>query len=538
VRFGVVAALLAGCLAILMAPPGPALAGPPRELEEAREQLRRIDPAASAITLPKTPAGKQMRWVIDVLNGAPMENLDKRFSRYFLEDLPEAELKAELLRIREEGFHNKRVVPVKIEQQARDDYLSIIAGTKGGKGLLNVLVLTGEEGLIEGLRFTPTTMPGSARAEPGGEGGGSWEDFDQAMDDLKGEVAYGAYQLVPKDPAKPNEDLQLLTVAGKNEDRALAIGSAFKLYVLGALAEDVLAGKASWDEQLAIDDRLKSLPSGVMHLSPAGSVAPLREFAQKMIAISDNTATDHLLHRLGRERVEAFTNALNENAERNTPMLSTREMFALKLGDPALRESYLLADREDRRIMLGEGGVLHDARPDVSGIGRWQEPIEIDTLEWFASPREVGRILARLRELELREGAAQVGEVLRVNPGLSFDRDLWKSVAFKGGSEVGVIHCCWLLEREDGNWYVFSITWNDRAQPVANDRFMKVAYQGIEVLAKDPRNPKAPPPGDRRKGEPGDGQEDGPPKDPEKDPQAEPDDEQRPPMQVPYRRRS
>ena len=73
-------------------------------------------------------------------------------------------------------------------------------------------------------------------------------------------------------------------------DEAGAIGSAFKLYVLGALARAVADGDATWQERLAIRDAWKSLPSGAMRDEPAGSAFTLRHYAEQMISVSDNTA--------------------------------------------------------------------------------------------------------------------------------------------------------------------------------------------------------------------------------------------------------
>ncbi|MGH3759137.1 hypothetical protein [Actinophytocola sp.] len=53
------------------------------------------------------------------------------------------------------------------------------------------------------------------------------------------------------------------------------MGSAFKLYVLGAVAE----GRPSWDRELAIREDRKSLPSGAPQDEPPGTRSPLRDDA-------------------------------------------------------------------------------------------------------------------------------------------------------------------------------------------------------------------------------------------------------------------
>lgn len=75
--------------------------------------------------------------------------------------------------------------------------------------------------------------------------------------------------------------------------------------MLGALASAIADGSASWEERLAPRKAWESLPSGDMRDQQAGKKYTLRHYAEQMIAASDNTASDHLMHRLGREAVEA-----------------------------------------------------------------------------------------------------------------------------------------------------------------------------------------------------------------------------------------
>jgi beta-lactamase class A len=61
------------------------------------------------------------------------------------------------------------------------------------------------------------------------------------------------------------------------------LGSTFKLYVLAALAETIIASDLAWKDKLAIWEELKSLPSGTMQNKAAGTHFLLLEFAQLMI---------------------------------------------------------------------------------------------------------------------------------------------------------------------------------------------------------------------------------------------------------------
>ena len=91
-----------------------------------------------------------------------------------------------------------------------------------------------------------------------------------------------------------------------------------------------------------------------------------------------------------------------------------------------------------------------------------------------------------------------LSKALRINPGIPFNNETWKSVAFKGGSEPGVMNLTFLLERKDSRWFALSVTWNDSDKPLAEDRLIELAQKGVAILEKDgvpkpPANPAPPP---------------------------------------------
>ena len=145
---------------------------------------------------------------------------------------------------------------------------------------------------------------------------------------------------------------QPITAVG--ERSAMPLGSVFKLYVLGAVATAIDDGSLSWDEPVVIRDELDSLPSGVTHDEPAGSTLTVEELASRMIAISDNTATDHLIDLVGRDQVEAALSVYGHSDPSITvPFLTTRELFVLR-SDLELLERYGDADEDARRALLAE----------------------------------------------------------------------------------------------------------------------------------------------------------------------------------------
>lgn len=117
-------------------------------------------------------------------------------------------------------------------------------------------------------------------------------------------------------------------------DREMAIGSAFKLYVLSELVREVGARQRKWTDVVPLDGKIASLSSGMLQSWPGGSPVTLHTLANMMISISDNIAADELLMTPGRQRVEAILPATGHSKpELNVPFLRTLEMFKLK-GEP------------------------------------------------------------------------------------------------------------------------------------------------------------------------------------------------------------
>ncbi len=305
-----------------------------------------------------------------------------------------------------------------------------------------------------------------------------WSQVSEALATLPGSVTFGAGRL----PSKPGGEVAWL--ATHEPERALAIGSAFKLYVLGALVGEIEAGKRKWTDVVRLRDEWKSLPSGFLQSWPAGAPVTLHTLATLMISQSDNTATDHLLFELGRERVEAMLATMgNAHAERSIPMLSTAELFKLKAkGQSALRRDWNAADVPGRRALLAERVAPIDRETlDLSGFE--SKPVAIDRLEWFASSADLARAAAWLLAHTRSEATAPARGLLGVNLGLRVAREPWAFVGYKGGSETGVLDFTHFFEAKDGTGYVVTFGWNDPTAPVDLARLAGIAEASIELLA-------------------------------------------------------
>ncbi|MBE9168085.1 serine hydrolase [Pleurocapsales cyanobacterium LEGE 06147] len=78
-----------------------------------------------------------------------------------------------------------------------------------------------------------------------------------------------------------------------------AAASTIKIPVLVAFFQDVDAGKIRLDEQLTMTEDVIGSGSGDMQYQPAGKEFSVLETATKMMTISDNTATNMLIKRMG-----------------------------------------------------------------------------------------------------------------------------------------------------------------------------------------------------------------------------------------------
>ncbi len=429
-------------------------------------------PNQPTITAPQTPAGTQLAWWITILSGADTRKMENHFAQDFLAHIPVMQLREVARTWRRDEMADGPVELVSIDDGATPTALTAVVRGTATDRYTQVKLGVDPKGQISMLWLGP--LVGYKHADLD-----TWAKVDARCKSLPGTISFAAFELQGDKP-RP--------IHGINADTPLAIGSAFKLYVLGALAEEIAAGRVSWDEKLAIKDELKSLPSGQMQLEPEGSEFPISRFADLMISISDNTAADHLLARIGRDKVEAYMTRLNPDAAKSLPFLSTMEMFRIKLGpDRTLAGRYAAADVAARRAMLAPGGEVAQSIPSFAGAALWKAPYEVDRIEWFASAAECALVMADLHRLEQLVGQQPLSNALRINPGLQFDAKVWPSVAYKGGSEPGVLNMTWLLKRDDGRTFLVSFGWNDTRKDVDLKTAADLAGAGVALVAEEGR---------------------------------------------------
>jgi beta-lactamase class A len=423
------------------------------------QSATRSSQSSALVPVGSGAASRQLEWVVTALNRGSnpgAAEIAKHFSPAFLKVVSPTQLVAALTPLARQGL----TVAGAFSREGDLELAAELTGYGGVRFRATISVAPVSPNLIEGLLFTP--IAGAL---------GSWSAVDAALERLAPHASLYAGH------------------AGGGEVHALnatapgAIGSAFKLYVLGALANAVAHGSLHWTSELAIRNSWKSLPSGNMRLEPAGTRFTLLHYAQQMISLSDNTAADHLIGLLGRGAVEAQLAALgNRHAALDLPFLTTRELFALKLAAPAsLATEYASAGSAERTRLLAQVDRL---TPTLAQAAHWTTPREISKIEWFASPADLARAIAALVDEGSRPGLAPLRQILSINPGIAFDHATWPYVAYKGGSEPGVLSTTWYLRRSDGRAFVLSIVLNDPAQAISTLAEVEVAQAAAELLAK------------------------------------------------------
>lgn len=324
------------------------------------------------------------------------------------------------------------------------------------KGVLQLRMNVGASPphLIEGLLVTGTQMKGDSLAAVAAE-----------LGKLPGQTSLAIARLGDGAPAG---------ITAHEAAQPLAIGSTFKLFLLAELSRSVKAGERSWSDVVKLDRR--SLPSGFLQGWPEGAPMTLYSLAALMISQSDNTATDTLLHLLGRERVERLLPALGLKApERNRPFLSTLEAFALKSG--AGGAGWAGADEAKRRALLADLAKLTPGQIPLEKLSGG--PKQIDKIEWFASADDLVRTMDWLR----LNGGREAMDILAINPGIgSAGATGVAYLGYKGGSETGVMNMTFLARSKSGHWYAVSGGWNDSRAAVDESKFVGLMRRAVSLL--------------------------------------------------------
>lgn len=436
----------------------------------AAETIGRFEPMPDATELPDTRAGRQMSWLLGQFNGGNSRQIDLHFTRVFLTRTSESKVRGSISQWRRDEFADGGAEVFKIDSGA-DDQVSVVLRGLTTNHYSRVQVGTDKAGRISGLTMTalPDFKPGNLT---------EWSKIDAKLTALgvgSARSSLAVYEIAP-DGLKPVHTYE----AG----RVMSIDAVAGLYIAGALAEEVRAGRLAWDKQIQIQDDFKSLMGGRLQLEPAEAEFPVSRYLELMLGSGDTTAFDHMLGLAGSDKVEAYMAGLCSDPSRNRPFLRTMEFYQLKLGsNRALPKQYAETNESGRQSILTSGAAAKSI-PSLVAAANWRLPYEIEHIGWFATADDCCRLMADLHAREQQPGMEPLAKALRMSEGLNLNPAEWKSAAFKSGTEPGVLAMVWLLERADGKWFVLALTANDPKRAVNQTELTTCAGAAVKLVAE------------------------------------------------------
>jgi beta-lactamase class A len=434
-----VAALTA--VATLVATLAPGCAPPPAPSANAAGAGRRIDM--------RTPAGLRAQQTLDMLNS------DWPIGPIGVATLATTNMIKPVEASMEALWWDRPFTLSGVDLKAGTGTLQLITSYGGRQ---DIRIHTGDDTLVDGFEVT-TQAPTIS----------SWRDIDTTLGKTGARYSWQV--------AKVN-DGQCDRIAGTNTAQPLPLASIFKLYVLYAVADAVKAETVSWDDQLTVTEKGKAVGSA-MDL-PVGARISVRTAAEKMIANSDNMATDMLIGKVGTHAVErALAEAGHHDPAAMTPFPTMYELFSVAWGQPDLREQWKQATPQARAQLLTQANS-HVYKPDPL---RAHVPASGYGAEWYGSAEDICRVHAALQAGAVGK-AAPVKQILASAPGINLDRREWPYIGAKAGGLPGDLTFSWYaVDRTGQPWVVsFQLNWPRDHGPSVTSWMLQIAQQVFALL--------------------------------------------------------
>ncbi len=299
----------------------------------------------------------------------------------------------------------------------------------------------------------------------------SWHDVDAV---LSRTGARYSYQVAKVDNGHCDP------VAGTNTSESLPLASIFKLFVLHAVAGAIKDGTVSWDDQLTVTDKSKAVGSSGLQL-PVGAHVSVRTAAEKMIATSDNMATDLLIGKLGTHAIsEALATAGHHDPASMTPFPTMYELFSVGWGKPDLRSQWQHGSPQVRAQLLDQANST-PYEPDPT---RAHTPASSYGAEWYGSAEDICRVHATLQADAVGK-AAPVKTILSAVAGIQLDRNIWPYIGAKAGGLPGDLTFSWYaVDKTQQPWVVsFQLNWPRDHGPTVTSWMLQIAKQAFALIA-------------------------------------------------------
>jgi len=189
-----------------------------------------------------------------------------------------------------------------------------------------------------------------------------------------------------------------------NGEELFPTASVFKVPVIVELYRQAGAGGLNLDSKMVLKDSLKVPGSGILKELSEGLEVTVRDLSRLMMILSDNTATDMIVERVGKENVNATMRRLGLN--KTLVVADCRDLLFDLVGENSLPDEEKTLDRY---LQLAKAGAnkgswsLGTERNDVS------TPLEMNKLlELIVEGQAAGRagcdaILATMEKCQTGE---------------------------------------------------------------------------------------------------------------------------------------
>ncbi len=433
---------------------------------------------SGAYLLPDNPAARQLAWLVEEVSGGSTTSTELRqhFHPDLLARLGESSIRDDINSIRN-GTDNPAVRDLVTATPVFARGLIAPASGNASGSFVSLATEYSDDALITSFSVQHNfPQGGSNTAEP--EKGLRLNELGARFAALASDTS----MLV----ARIDND-QCKAIYNLRGDRPQPTGSIFKIWVLGALTEEMRVKRISPNTMVPLDaDEI--VPAGYSINDVAlGTQFPLRDMASLMMGVSDNTATDHIHELVGRKRVEDTLKAFrHRNRQLMTPFLSTNEQFHIFWSlSPNEATAYAQGTEEQQRDTLTN--TIEPLGPVMSFPQANQDAL-FDS-SWAASADDVCRAYAGLRKFNNRsEHFELMDQAMGSEAVLLWVRNRWDRVWQKGGSLANadgnyVFTLSWLFESDERGAYVVIMMANNRdGSPIDAAPAFSIASRAEEIL--------------------------------------------------------
>jgi beta-lactamase class A len=204
-------------------------------------------------------------------------------------------------------------------------------------------------------------------------------------------------------------------------DVPMNTASVIKIPVMILAFRDADAGRLNLDERYTIRQEDLRRGSGLLQTFAVGLQPTLRDIVRQMIITSDNTATDIMIAKVGRERVNQLLDSLGYRQTRL--IMTTGQLFRA-----------LWVQLDPKYASMTDRDVFERGAPNDSAAAERSFALVADSSKWLGrtTAREMGRLLEQLQRGELASKAS-TDQMLRILRQQLYASRLPQRIRFRAG---------------------------------------------------------------------------------------------------------